>query len=170
MVVGYLIYYVMVIRLDGCGDVIDIYVIWYVINVRCYVLLFVVVDWFLLVVDDCGMVNCFDIYFGKWYWQDCFGCYFSVLLVIVGGLVYFLVDDGVMKVVELVELVKVVVMNCLDEMCSVFLVIVYGQLFICGEKNLYCIVNQYECVVEVIGDQVMLYFRFGYFCGLSELC
>ena len=152
MVAGYPTHHVMAIRPDGRGDVTDTHVTWHATNARCYVPSPVVVDRFLLVADDRGTANCFDTHSGKRYWQDRFGRHFSASLVTAGGLVYFLADDGVMKVVEPAESAKVVATNRLDETCSASPAIAHGQLFIRGEKNLYCIANQHERAAEATGD------------------
>jgi hypothetical protein len=56
-----------------------------------------------------------------------------------GGLVYFLDDDGNMKVIRPGERMEVVATNKLGEYCYASPAISQGQLFIRTDKSLFCI-------------------------------
>ena len=60
-------------------------------------------------------------------------------MVAANGLVYFLADDGVTKVVEPGEKLNVRAENPLGEYCYASPAIADGKLYIRGEKHLFCI-------------------------------
>lgn len=141
MAAGFPTYHVMAIRPDGSGDVTETHVAWHVTNVACYVPSPVVVGPYVLVADDRGTANCFDSTTGERLWQGRLGRHFSASLVTAGGLVYFLADDGVTKLVQPGPELKVVAENQLGEWCHASPASSQGQLFLRGEKHLYCIGN-----------------------------
>jgi outer membrane protein assembly factor BamB len=99
----------------------------------------VLVDEYLLVADDRGTANCFDTATGKRHWQARLGNHYSASLVAAEGLVYFLADDGTTKLVRPGPKPEIVAENALGEYCYASPAISQGQLFIRGEKHLYCI-------------------------------
>jgi outer membrane protein assembly factor BamB len=139
MAAGFPTYHVMGIRPDGRGDVTDTHVAWHSTGAKCYVPSPVVAGNYLLVADDRGTANCFDTATGERLWQERLGKHFSTSLVMAGGLVYFLADDGIMKIVEPGSELKVVATNELGEYCYASPAISHGQILIRGEKQLYCI-------------------------------
>jgi outer membrane protein assembly factor BamB len=136
---GFPTYHVMGIKPDGQGDVTKTHVAWHVTNARCYVPSPVIVDRYLLVADDRGTANCFDTASGERLWQERLGKHYSASLVAANGLVYFLADDGSTKIVRPGPKLEVVAENPLGEYCYASPAISRGQIFIRGEKNLYCI-------------------------------
>ena len=139
MCAGFPTYHVMAIDGSGQGDVTDTAVKWHVKNVRCYVPSPVVIDKYLIVADDRGTANCFDTRTGERHWQDRLGNHFSASLLSVNGLAYLLADDGTMKIVRPGKELEVVAENKLGESCYASPAVAGDQLFIRGEKNLYCI-------------------------------
>jgi outer membrane protein assembly factor BamB len=139
MTAGFPTYHVMGIRPDGQGNVTDTHVAWHVTNARCYVPSPVVVDGYLLVADDRGTANCFDAATGERLWQERLGKHYSASLVTAGGWVFFLADDGVMKIVRPGPQLDVVAQNELGEHCYASPAISDGRVYLRGEKNLYCI-------------------------------
>lgn len=139
MAAGYPTHHVMAIRPDGDGDVSQTHVAWHVTNAACYVPSPVVVGNFLVVADDRGTANCFDTQTGNRWWQVRVGSHFSSSLVTAGGLVYFLADDGVMKVVKPGEKFEELAKNPLGEDCYASPAISQGQLLIRGRQQLVCI-------------------------------
>ena len=117
MAAGFPDYHVMGIRADGEGDVTNSHVAWHSTSARCYVPSPVVLDGFLLVADDRGTANCFDARSGKRLWQQRLGKHFSASLVHAAGLVYFVADDGMTKVVRPGKELDVVAENSLGRMC-----------------------------------------------------
>jgi outer membrane protein assembly factor BamB len=136
---GFPTYHVMAIRPDGTGNVSKTHVAWHVTNATCYVPSPVLVDEYLLVADDRGTANCFDTATGKRHWQARLGNHYSASLVAAEGLVYFLADDGTTKLVRPGPKPEIVAENALGEYCYASPAISQGQLFIRGEKHLYCI-------------------------------
>jgi outer membrane protein assembly factor BamB len=94
-------------------------------------------DYF-LVVSDSGVAHCFGAATGQLVWQERLGEHHASL-VSAGGLVYFLNDAGAMNVVkpgpEFVRIAR----NELGETTFASPAISQGQLFIRGDKHLYCI-------------------------------
>ncbi|MEX2026074.1 MAG: PQQ-binding-like beta-propeller repeat protein, partial [Pirellulaceae bacterium] len=88
-----------------------------------------------LVVADNGIGSCYHAQSGELKWSERIGRHYSASLVTVGGLVYFLDDDGKMKVVRPGEELEVVATNELGEYCYASPAISQGQLFIRGDKH-----------------------------------
>ena len=139
MAAGFPTHHVMGIRPDRKGEVGDSQVAWSVTNAKCYVPSPVVVDKYLLVADDRGTANCFLAASGERLWQGRLGRHFSASLVTAGGLVYFLADDGVVKVVRPGPTLDVVAENKLGEFCYASPAIAHDRIYLRGEKHLYCI-------------------------------
>ncbi|MDB6031025.1 MAG: outer rane biosis protein BamB [Verrucomicrobiales bacterium] len=94
-------------------------------------------DYF-LVVSDSGVAHCFAAKTGKIAWQERMGSHHASL-VSAKGLVYFLNDDGVMNVVKPEENFERVAQNQLGEKTFASPAISQGQMFIRGDKHLFCI-------------------------------
>ena len=95
-------------------------------------------DYFLIVSDD-GVASCLDAMTGKRHWMERLGEHHSASLVSAGGLVYFLSDSGVARVVRPGPAFDLVAENKLGEHCHASPAISDGQIFIRAEKHLYCI-------------------------------
>jgi outer membrane protein assembly factor BamB len=139
MAAGFPSDHVMAIRPDGKGDVTDTHVQWHERNAKCYVPSPVVVGDYLLVPDDRGTANCYVAATGERLWQKRLGNHFSNSLVTAGGLVYFVADDGLTKVVKPGPTLDVVAENPLGERIYSSPAISQGQIFLRGEKHLFCI-------------------------------
>ncbi|MBM84344.1 MAG: serine/threonine protein kinase [Planctomycetaceae bacterium] len=139
MAAGFPTYHVMGIRPTGKGNVTDSHVAWHAKNAKCYVPSPVVLDGYLMVADDRGTANCFDAKTGERYWQGRLGRHFSTSLITANGLVYFVADDGLTKLVRPGKEREIVAENPLGEFTYSSPAISDGQLFIRGEDNLYCI-------------------------------
>ena len=136
---GYPTYHVMGIRPDGQGNVTDTHVAWHVTNARCYVPSPVVVDNYLVVADDRGTASCFAAATGRRLWQERLGKRFGASLVTAGGLVYFLADDGVTKIVRPGTILHIVAENKLDDNFYASPAVSQGRIYLRGEKQLYCL-------------------------------
>jgi outer membrane protein assembly factor BamB len=97
---------------------------------------------YLIVADDRGTANCFDASTGDPLWQERLGKHFSASLVHANGLAYLIADDGITTIVRPGPKLDIVAENSLGEYCFASPAISGGQLFIRGEKNLYCIESQ----------------------------
>jgi outer membrane protein assembly factor BamB len=139
MAAGFPTYHVMAIRPDGSGDVTSTHVAWHVKNVSCYVPSPVLVGPYLFVADDRGTANCFDTATGKRLWQTRLGTHYSASLVTAAGRVYFTADDGITKIVQPAEELNVIAENTLGESCFASPALANGQIFLRGEKHVFCI-------------------------------
>jgi outer membrane protein assembly factor BamB len=139
MAAGFPTYHVMAIRPEGKGNVTESHVAWHETNAKCYVPSPVVVGDYLLVADDRGTGNCFDTKTGERYWQARLGRGFGSSLVTAGGLAYFVADDGLTKVVRPGKEVEIVAESPIGELTNASPAISQGQIFLRGEKHLFCI-------------------------------
>ncbi|MDF1845188.1 MAG: PQQ-binding-like beta-propeller repeat protein [Rubripirellula sp.] len=136
---GFPTHHVMAIRPGGRGNVTDTHVSWHETNVRCYVPSPVLVGNHLLVADDRGTANCFDTKTGTRLWQTRLGRHYSASLTAAAGLVYFIDDDGVTKVLRPGREPEVIAENRLGEKVSASPAFGDGQLFLRGRNHLFCI-------------------------------
>lgn len=141
MAAGFPTYHVLGIRPDGRGNVTDTHVAWESTSAKCYVPSPVIANGFLIVADDRGTANCFVAQTGERLWQERLGSHFSASLVTAGGLVYFIADDGLTKVVRPGPELQVVAENPLGEHCYSSPALSQGCIFIRGEHHLFCISN-----------------------------
>ena len=95
-------------------------------------------DHFLAVSDD-GIASCFEASTGQRFWRQRIGKGHSAALVAAGGLVYFLSDTGVMRVVQPGAQFKLIAENAIGERCYASPAISQGQIFIKGDHHLFCI-------------------------------
>jgi len=139
MAAGFPTHHVMGIKPDGTGNVTESHVAWHVKTAKCYVPSPVLAKDYLFVADDRGTANCFDTETGERLWQERLGNHYSASLVSAGGLSYFLADNGIMKIVRPGEKLDVIAENELGENCYASPAVSDGQIYLRGEKNLYCI-------------------------------
>jgi outer membrane protein assembly factor BamB len=84
------------------------------------------------------VAHCFEAPTGKLMWAERLGEHHASL-VSAGGLVYFLNDNGVMNVVKPGPEFAPVTSNELGEKCFASPAISDGQIFIRGDKHLFCV-------------------------------
>jgi outer membrane protein assembly factor BamB len=96
-------------------------------------------DYF-LVVSDSGVAHCFEAKSGKLMWQERLGEHHASL-VSANGQVYFLNDNGVMNVVKPGPEFVRVAQNEIGEKTFASPAISQGQIFLRGDKHLFCIGN-----------------------------
>ena len=94
-------------------------------------------DWF-FITDDRGFAHCLDAKTGVEQWEQRFGRQHASL-VSADGLVYFLNDLGVCRVVRASKQFELVATNELGEQTYASPALSNGQIFIRGEEHLYCI-------------------------------
>jgi outer membrane protein assembly factor BamB len=94
-------------------------------------------DWF-FITDDRGFAHCLDAKTGTEQWEQRFGRQHASL-VSADGVVYFLNDLGVCRVVRASNKFELVATNELGEPTYASPALSNGQLFIRGERNLFCI-------------------------------
>ena len=95
---------------------------------------------YFLVVSDSGVAHCFEAATGALAWQERLGEHHASL-VSAGGLVYFLNDEGVMNVVQPGPQFVRVARNEIGEKAFASPAISHGQLFLRGDRHLFCIGN-----------------------------
>jgi outer membrane protein assembly factor BamB len=131
--------HMLAIRPDGRGNVTRSHIVWRTRKSCSYVPSPVAVgDWF-VVVSDSGVASCLDAATGKAAWIKRLGSRHSASLVTAGGLVYFTADTGKTNVVRIGPEFDLVAENELGEHCDASPAISSGQIFIRGEKHLFCI-------------------------------
>lgn len=130
------------VRPDGRGDVTDTHVEWRLKQACPYVPSPVVVNGYFLMVADNGVASCYDATTGAQHWVERIGRRYSSSIVNVGDLVYFLSDDGDTKVVRAGKTFDLVAENAIGEPCYASPAISRGQIFIRGERHLFCLGDQ----------------------------
>jgi len=131
--------FIQAIRPDGRGNVTDTHVLWQKDRDCSYVPSPIAFGPYFLVVADNGVATCFEAKTGKSCWRERLGPHYSASLVSANGLVYFLSDKGVMTVVKPGEELDIVARNELGENTYASPAISNGQIFLRGDKHLYCI-------------------------------
>ena len=139
MTAGFPEFHIQAIRPDGHGNVTDTHVVWHTTKGCAYVPSPIICGEYFLVAADTGIASCFVADKGERLWMERLGVHYSASLVTAGGLVYFLADDGVMKIVRPGPQLEVVAVNPLGESCYASPAISRGQLFLRGAKHLFCI-------------------------------
>ena len=135
---GFPDHHILAVRPDGRGNITGTHIQWRTNKGVSYVPSPISEgDWF-LVVSDGGVAHCFEAATGRIAWQERMGEHHASL-VSAGGLVYFLNDNGVMNVVKPEPQFERVAKNELGEKTFASPAISQGQMFLRGDKNLFCI-------------------------------
>ena len=135
---GYPEHHIIAIKPDGEGNVTKSKIIWRTNRGVAYVPSPISVGDFFFVVSDSGIAHCFDAATGKIHWNERMGEHHASL-VAANNLVYFLNDNGVMHVVPAAEEFAPVARNEIGERTFASPAISNGQIFIRGDKHLFCI-------------------------------
>jgi outer membrane protein assembly factor BamB len=139
MTAGFPEKHMMAIRPDGQGNVTQSHIAWRTTRGCSYVPSPIAHGEYFLVTSDDGVGSCFRAEDGERLWMERMGTHYSTSLTSAGGLVYFLEDNGVMKVVRPGPTLDVVAENVLGEKCYASPAISQGNLFIRSSAHLYCI-------------------------------
>jgi outer membrane protein assembly factor BamB len=135
---GFPDHHILAIKPNGKGNVTDTKIVWRTNKGVAYVPSPIIEGDYFLVVSDSGVAHCFDAASGKIVWQERLGEHHASL-VSAKGLVFFLNDNGVMNVVRPGPTFDRVASNAIGEKTFASPAISDGQLFIRGEKHLFCI-------------------------------
>jgi outer membrane protein assembly factor BamB len=137
---GFPDHHVLAIRPDGTGNVTKTHVAWHHHAARgvSYVPSPLLEGGRLLLTDDRGFATAFDAVEGGIVWEQRFGRTHASL-VSAGGLVYFLNDDGICRVVKPSDNFKVIATNELGEPTYASPALSNGQIFLRSAKAVYCI-------------------------------
>ena len=125
----------------GSGNVTKSHVMWTTTKGCSYVPSPVSIGPYFLVVADNGVASCFVAKTGERLWMERLPGRHSASLISANGLAYFLSDRGVMTVVKPGRIFVVVAQNKLGEETNASPAVYDGQLFLRGDKHLFCIAN-----------------------------
>lgn len=137
---GFPAHHLLGLKHDGNGTIGDTQIVWHNTKASCvsYVPSPISEGDYFLVVSDPGYANCFKAATGDQVWQEKLGSHHASL-VSAEGLVYFTSDAGVTTVVKPGPEFKAVEKNELGETVFASPAISEGQIFIRGDKHLFCI-------------------------------
>jgi hypothetical protein len=137
---GFPEYHILAIKPTGSGHLDDDAIAWRTNKSPSYVPSPILCGEHFLIVSDLGVGSCYHAKSGQLLWTGRVGSkHYSASLVTAGGLVYFLADDGITKVIRPGEKLEIVADNELGESCYASPAISQGQIFIRGEKHLFCV-------------------------------
>ena len=129
----------LAVRPHGHGDVTETHIAWRTNQSAPYVPSPIAVDDYFLSVSDSGIASCFDATTGDRHWRERIGQGHTAALVTARGLVYFLSDAGVTRVVRAGAQFELIAENPVGERCYASPAISRGQVFLRSEKHLFCI-------------------------------
>jgi len=135
---GFPDHHILAVKPNGHGNVTQSKIVWRTNRGVSYVPSPISVGDYFFVVSDGGVAHCFEAKTGKLIWQERLGEHHASL-VSAEGLVYFLNDNGVMNVVKAAGKFEPVAKNELGEKTFASPAISHGQLFLRGDKHLFCI-------------------------------
>jgi outer membrane protein assembly factor BamB len=138
---GYPDHHILAIKPDGTGNVTKTKIVWRTNRGVSYVPSPIIAGDYFLIVSDSGVAHCFEAADGKILWQERLGEHHASLIS-ANGLVYFLNDDGVMNVVKPGPEFNRIAKNELGERTFASPAISDGQIFVRGDKHLYCIAEK----------------------------
>ncbi len=127
----------LAIRPDGRGNVTETHIAWSDTKGAPYVPSMIVAGDFVLSINRGGMVFCYEAATGKVLWRQKLGRHHSSP-VLVGGLVFFINDDGQVNVIKPGRQFERVATYELGESCYASPAISDGQVFVRGFKHLFC--------------------------------
>jgi len=140
---GFPDHHILAIKPDGQGNVTKSKIIWRTNRGVSYVPSPISVGDYFFVVSDGGVAHCFEAKSGKIMWQERLGEHHASL-VSAEGLVYFLNDNGEMNVVKAGPKYELIAKNDLAEKTFGSPAISQGQIFLRGEKHLFCIGSAHQ--------------------------
>jgi outer membrane protein assembly factor BamB len=130
----------MAIRLDGArGDLSSSNVVWKNKKANAFLPSPLLYGNRLFVPADRGFVTCLDARTGKQVWKERVGEHFYASPVGGAGHVYFAMKEGAVKVVRADSEFEIVADNDMGESLVASPAISNGQIFLRGEKHLFCI-------------------------------
>ena len=136
---GYPLRFMQAIRPDGSGNVTDTHVVWSTRRDASYVPSPAALGDFFIAVDDRGVASCLNAEDGEVIWRQDFGESHSASLITVAGLVWFLSDDGVTRIVRPGPPFELVAENALGETTYASPALSNGRVFLRTIEHLFCI-------------------------------
>ncbi len=145
---GFPDYHILCIDPTGSGDVTESHIVWRTTKACSYVPSPVLcrtnneageaTDYLMLVADN-GIGTCFAAETGEVQWRERLGPHYSASLISSGDLTFFISDEGVTKIIRPGKKLEVVAENKLGQRVFASPAVSRGQIFIRGEKDLFCI-------------------------------
>ena len=135
---GFPDHHILAIRPDGTGNVTQTHVVWRTTQGVAYVPSPIIEGDYFLVVSDSGVAHCFDAKTGKLAWKERLGEEHASL-VSAEDRVYFLNDKGVVNVVKVGPRYECMAQNEIGEKCFASPALSNGQIFLRGDKHLFCV-------------------------------
>src|SRR5262249_49284480 len=135
---GFPDHHILAIKPNGRGNVTKTHIAWRTNRGVAYVPSPIVEGDYFLVVSDSGVAHCFEAKTGRLFWQERLGEHHASLIS-ANGLADFLSDEGVTRLVKPGPDFNPVARNELGERCFASPGISGGQIFIRGDKTLFCI-------------------------------
>jgi outer membrane protein assembly factor BamB len=135
---GFPDHHILAVTPDGEGNVTASKIVWRTTKGVAYVPSPICEGPWFLVVSDAGVAHCFEAAHGEIVWTERLGEHHASL-VSAEGRVYFLNDLGVMNVVRPGPVFDRVAMNPIEEKTFASPAISQGQIFLRGDKHLFCI-------------------------------
>jgi outer membrane protein assembly factor BamB len=135
---GYPDHHILAVKPDGEGNVTKSKIVWRTNRGVSYVPSPISVGDYFFVVSDSGVAHCFEAATGRMIWQERMGEHHASL-VAADGLVYFLNDNGLMHVVKAADKYECIAKNDIGEKTFASPAISNGQIFLRGDKHLFCI-------------------------------
>jgi len=130
----------MAIRLDGQkGDVSKSHVTWTNEKAKNNVPSPLIYDGLIYLPGDRGIVQCLDVATGKEVWKKRLGDEYHASPVAADGKIYFTSKQGTVHVLAAGRRFEVLEQNYLDEMMVASPAISQGNIFLRGEKHLFCV-------------------------------
>lgn len=140
MTAGFPVHWVMAIDPSGSGNVTKTHVLWSHRNEGGYVPSPAAFGGKLFCVHDNGVAGCYDVKTGERYWKERLGgATFHASAVVADGRVYFTNDQGITFVLKADKEFDVLARNPLGEKVFSSPAFSDGEIFIRGEKHLWCI-------------------------------
>jgi len=136
---GFPQFHIIAIDPHGTGNVTSTHIKWRTTRGASYVPSPISVGDYFFIVSDGGIASCFEAKSGKQMWQERLNGDHHASLVSANGLIYFLSDKGVTTVIEAKPEFKTVAENPIGETCFASPALSDGQLFLRGNRNLFCI-------------------------------
>jgi hypothetical protein len=142
MTAGFPDLYMQAIRPDGRGNVTQTHVVWRKDEECSYVPSPIAIGPYFIVVDDKGVLSCFEAKSGERLWRQRLGGRHSASLVSADGLVHVLSDKGEMTIVRPGPTFEAGARNELGEETNASPAISEGKIYLRGETHLFCIGTQ----------------------------
>ncbi len=133
--------HMLAIRPDGSGNVTDTHVVWRDTAGASYVPSPIAIGDYFLVVADNGVASCFVAETGERHWRERLPGGHSASIIAANGLAYFISDEGIVSVVKPGPTFDVVAQSEVGEPVKASPAVYGNQLFIRGEKHLFCIAS-----------------------------